>query len=138
MISFNDASAGTDAMKLTDFLTANGYDTFCTKNYCQYNSGNWRYFTLQGVNYCKLYIPLMTNGWQRFNEYQFETEVIKNRCADRKITVIPVIYSDFDKKYDRDQSHFYLSIWRNIQSVYKDNDTNWMDTLLNLMPADCR
>ena len=88
MISFNDGSAGENAEALARFLTKNDYPTFCTRIYCPANAGDWRDVTLEGVKTCKLYIPLLTNGWQKSKECQWETRIIIKRIADQDVNVI--------------------------------------------------
>ena len=64
MISFNDRTAGPDAEKLANYLTSKGFPTFCTRVYCQTMIGDWREITEMGALTCKIYIVLITDGWQ--------------------------------------------------------------------------
>eukprot|EP01083_Nonionella_stella_P297363 1009868_1 len=133
MISFNDYSAGPNAEALARFLTKNNFPTFCTRIYCPANSGDWRDATEEGVASCKIYIPLVTKGWQMSKECQYETRLIRKRIADQNVKVIPVYYQDFDETYDKTSAgHNYKFKWNDFQSVYrqKGDEGNWMNNLL--------
>jgi hypothetical protein len=135
MISFNDATAGPDAEKLAKFLTSMGLPTFCTNLYCPNNPGDWRKFTKVGAMKCRYYIPLLTYGWQKSPECQYETDIAENRRAMGGVTIIPVWYKSFDAKYDEEKGHYYKTgPWKSIQGVFK-TDKEWMNTVLNLLPA---
>lgn len=133
MISFNDGSAGEHAVALARFLTKNNLPTFCTRIYCPATAGDWRDATLHGVKTCKIYIPLLTNGWQTSPECQWETGIIKQRIAKKEVKVIPVYYNDFDKTYDdKTDGHDYKFQWNDFQSVWA-NDEDWMNRIMNLL-----
>jgi len=152
MISFNDYSAGPNAEALARFLTKNDFPTFCTRIYCPANSGDWRDATEEGVANCKIYIPLVTKGWQMSTECQYETRLIRKRIADQNVKVIPVYYQDFDEDYDKATTgHNYKFKWNDFQSVYrqkgdegkwmnkllaKEEEVKWMKTILNLLAKE--
>ena len=139
MNSFNDASAGPDAEALARFLTKNGFPTFCTRIYCPTACGKWSDATEKGTASCKIYIPLITKGWQEPHECQYETELIRQRLARKEVTIIPVYYKDFDEAYDKKQEgHNYKFKWNDVQSVYqKEGDEGeWMNTILKLVVAE--
>lgn len=129
MVSFNDATAGLDAQTLANFLTDNGIPTFCTRIYCPGMAGNWRDVTKTGANTCDFYIPLMTDGWQKSDECQFETKIVENRVADKEVTVIPVWFDSFDKTYDKKEKQFYWNTWKSFQACFRKDET-WMDKVL--------
>jgi hypothetical protein len=137
MISFNDASAGPDAEALAHFLTMNGSPTFCTRIYCPTNCGKWSDATEKGAARCKIYIPLVTKGWQESHECQYETALIRQRFARKEVTIIPVYYTDFDEAYDeKEEGHNYKFKWNDVQSVYREegDEGEWMNTILKLLP----
>jgi hypothetical protein len=148
MISFNDYSAGPNAEALARFLTKNNFPTFCTRIYCPANSGDWRDATEEGVASCKIYIPLVTKGWQMSKECQYETRLIRKRIADQNVKVIPVYYQDFDEAYDKTSTgHNYKFKWNDFQSVYRqkgdegnwmanEEEDKWMKTILNLLAKE--
>lgn len=134
MISFNNATAGEDAEKLCHFLNHKGKQAFCTRVFCPYNIGNWREYTVVGANKCKVFIALMTDGWQKSNECQFETDIIKTRLANKRVQVIPVRYSTFDLDYDEESFHFYSTMWNSYQGIpCKEKDDDWMESISNLL-----
>jgi len=137
MVSFNDAASGQDAEDLANFLTAAGHPTFCTRIYCPDNCGSWRQSTKDGAVHCQYYVALMSNGWQKSFECQFETEIIENRRPQKEVTVIPVYYCDFDDIYDIMERHHYKTTWNGIQSV-KRNIDDWMKGVLGLLPNEVR
>ena len=135
MVSFNDGTAGPDAEALATFLEKNGVPTFCTKVWCQRNAGNWRDATEEGANCCKIYIALMTDGWQRSDECQIETQHVKNRVVTPgEVKIIPVHYVSFDNKFDDRMGHHYKNNWKSHQGSFRTSRT-WMQDVLNLIPS---
>jgi len=133
MVSFNNAASGKDAEELANFLTKNGRPTFCTRIYCPGNAGSWRKITRQGAAECKYYIPLLTNGWQKSGECQFETKIVVNRSVENEVEIIPVFFDDFDDKYDKESGDYYKLIWKELQSVWRNSD-DWKQKILKLVP----
>jgi len=133
MVSFNNAASGKDAEELAHFLTKNGRPTFCTRIYCPENIGSWREITKLGAAECKYYIPLLTNGWQKSGECQFETQMVVNRLVDKEVKVLPVFFDDFDVQYDKESGHYYKLIWKELQSVWRNSD-DWKQKILKLVP----
>ena len=131
MICFNDRTAGPDAERLTNRLTSEGRLTFCTRVYCQTMIGDWREITEMGALTCKIYIVLITDGWQDSGECQIETRHIKNRLADNEVIVIPVWYDSFDKEYDNQRGHNYWKTWKSYQGVIMANAGADKDYLVN-------
>lgn len=135
MISFNNESAGEDAEKLCNFLNRHGKKAFCSRIYCARNLGDWRRATEIAAVSSEVFIPLMTDGWQKSNECQYETEIIKNRVVNKSVKVIPVYYKSFDLDYDKSSEQFYKVIWRSFQSIQsKENNDKWMEAVLQLLP----
>jgi hypothetical protein len=87
MISFNNRTAGPDAERLANRLTSEGHRTFCTKVYCHTMAGDWREITEMGALTCKIYIVLITDGWQDSGECQIERKRIPKRTCIRSIHV---------------------------------------------------
>jgi len=135
MVSFNDAASGQDAEDLANHLTANGHPTFCTRIFCPKNPGSWRQSTKIGTSHCKIYVPLMSNGWQKSNECQVETRTIENRLAREEVIVIPVYYDDFDPAYDIKADQLYKLSWGGIQSVKRQRDDSWRKRILELLSS---
>jgi len=148
MISFNDYSAGPNAEALARFLTKNNFPTFCTRIYCPAHSGDWRDAIEEAVASCKIYIPLVTKGWQMSKECQYESRLIRKRIADQDVKVIPVYYQDFDEAYDKTSAgHNYKFKWNDFQSVFRqkgdegnwmanEEENKWMKTILNLLAKE--
>jgi len=139
MISFNDRSAGENAEALARFLTNKNFPTFCTRIFCPANVGDWRDATEKGVKTCKIYIPLLTKGWQKSDECQYETRLIRNRFAARAVTIMPVYYEDFDEAYDdTTDGHGYKFKWNDLQSVFREkgDEDKWMNTIISLLPKE--
>jgi hypothetical protein len=134
MISFNSATAGGVAKKLADYLTSKGRPAFCTGNYCPTQAGNWRRYTKVGANTCLYYVPLITNKWQDSGECQYETDIVMNRLEE--VTIIPVWFKSFNQKYDEQRGHYYKNTWKHLEGVpSKENDPNFNETILKLIPA---
>jgi len=133
MVSFNNAASGKDAEELANFLTKNGRPTFCTRIYCPENIGSWRQITKLGAAECKYYISLLTNGWQKSGECQFETKIVVNRHVQNKVEILPVFFDDFDEEYDQESGHYYKLTWQELQTVWR-NSGDWKQTILNLVP----
>ncbi|GFH52660.1 hypothetical protein CTEN210_09136 [Chaetoceros tenuissimus] len=136
MISFNNGSTGEDAEVLCNFLNSKGSKTFCTRVFCPNNMGDWRTYTVTGANKCKILIALMTDGWQKSNEFQFEMDIIKNRFAKKEVTVIPVLYNSVDYYFDAEKKHFYRTTFGSYQGIpSKEKDEDWMDSILKLLSS---
>jgi len=134
MISFNDSSAGREAEQLANLLNENGIATFCTRLYCPQHIGEWRQnAVVKAVNHCKIYIPLMTNAWQKSVECQDETRIARNLQVKDKLVVLPVRFEDFDDEYDRNHHFYCTSVWSSVQMVYKQNNPGWMKAVLKLV-----
>jgi len=133
MVSFNNAASGKEAEELANFLTKNGRPTFCTRIYCPENIGSWRQNTKLGAAECKYYISLLTNGWQKSGECQFETKIVVNRHVQNKVEILPVFFDDFDEEYDQESGHYYKLTWQELQTVWR-NSGDWKQTILNPVP----
>mmetsp|Transcript_26614 Transcript_26614/g.76386 ORF Transcript_26614/g.76386 Transcript_26614/m.76386 type:complete len:169 (+) Transcript_26614:597-1103(+) len=130
MVGFNHRTAGPEAVQLTQLLNECGFATFCTDVYCPGCAGdNWRTMTIRGVVTCRVFIPLMTLGWQKSAECVWETERAINRHAKREIVIIPVEYEDFDDMYDNAGDMFKAQIGSSTQFVFHSNP-NWMESVL--------
>ena len=132
MISFNMRTAGEEAIALTKYLEAHDIKTFCTALWCpQGGAGaNWREDTIKGVKTCKVYVPLMTDGWQDSNECQFETQRALNRLAAKQVVFVPVQYESFSVEADGNGSMFLDMIGTSTQFIFKDTDVDWMGAVL--------
>jgi len=128
MVGFNQATAGPEAIMLTQALQEAGFPTFCTAVYCPSTGGggNWRKMTITGVQHCRVFIPLMTHGWQKSCECVWEFERVLHRAARREVTIIPIMYEDFDEGYDEENDMFVAQIGRFIQWIYH-RDKSWVD-----------
>eukprot|EP01052_Picozoa_sp_SAG31_P033165 SAG31_NODE_3714_length_3957_cov_3.388025_2_plen_226_part_00 len=136
MVSFNQRTAGTEAVALTEFLEANGVKTFCTAVWCPEGGGgaNWREDTIKGVKQCKAYVPLMTDGWQESKECEFETSRAVNRLASHEVIFVPVLFNSFDKEKDAREHMFMDMIGTSTQFIFKDSDPDWMASVLRGAP----
>uniref|UniRef100_A0A7S0FPQ5 TIR domain-containing protein n=1 Tax=Pyrodinium bahamense TaxID=73915 RepID=A0A7S0FPQ5_9DINO len=121
MVSFNDGTAGKEAVDVTKFLIGQGYPTFCTRVYCPDSGGgaSWRKATITGVQTCSVFVTLMTNGWQKSKECIWETERAIDRNAKAELVIIPVKYTDFDEVYDMATSMFVPQIGTSKQWMAK-------------------
>ena len=130
MISFNDASAGPDAVELANFLTKLGYPTFCTGVFCGTQVGDWREYTEAGAMHCQFYIPQMTKLWQESNANHQ-----KSTCKEGSYSYPCFFTTDsFDDEYDNQPGHYYRTTWNSIQSVYKDRVQDWKKIVVKLFP----
>eukprot|EP01047_Picozoa_sp_COSAG01_P071671 COSAG01_NODE_11184_length_1988_cov_2.370566_3_plen_267_part_00 len=132
MISFNTSTAGEEAIALTKYLEAHDIKTFCTALWCpQGGAGaNWRQDTIKGVKTCKVYVPLMTDGWQDSTECQFETQRALNRLAAQQVVFVPVQYESFSVEADENGPMFMDMIGTSTQIIFKDTDVDWMGAVL--------
>jgi hypothetical protein len=125
MVGFNHGSAGDKAVLLTNLLCADGIPTFCTDVFCPRGrvGSNWQKHTTRGVKTCKYFVPLMTNGWQKSEECQDETNKVYQRYKHKEAEILPVRFPDFDTKYDDEQDHFWADNFSTMQQMFV-NDTN--------------
>ena len=132
MVSFNQATAGEEAIALTEYLERHGVRTFCTAVWCpQGGAGaNWRADTIKGVKQCKAYVPLMTDGWQDSNECEFETQRAVNRLAAKEISFVPVRFNSFSMEKDASNNMFIDMIGTSTQFIFKESDPDWMHSVL--------
>jgi len=131
MVGFNQATAGPEAEMLTKTLNEAYFPTFCTAVYCPSTGGggNWRKMTITGVQHCHVFIALMTHGWQKSYECAWEFERVLHRAARRQVTIIPIMYEDFDPDYDEENDMFVAQIGGFIQFIYH-RDESWVDLAL--------
>jgi hypothetical protein len=110
MVGFNHRSTGPHAVGLTHHLTSNKIPTFCTNVYCPKTIGDdWQVATTEGIISCKYFIMLMSNGWQLSHNCQHESRNALLRQIKKEITIIPVLYDDFDKKYDKESKQYWMT-----------------------------
>eukprot|EP01051_Picozoa_sp_SAG22_P017930 SAG22_NODE_2884_length_2125_cov_4.269497_1_plen_440_part_00 len=136
MVSFNERTAGKQAVALTKYLESNGVKTFCTAIWCPEGGGgaDWRADTVKGVKQCKAYVPLMTDGWQDSKECVFETTRAVNRLAAKEVVFVPVLFKSFDKGKDAKEEMFMDMIGTSTQFIFKDVDPDWMVSVLRGAP----
>ena len=83
MVYFNNDASDQDAEDLANFLTNNGYPTFCTMRYYLDHIGIRQKVTMIGASTCRHYIPLITKGWQESDACEFEIIIVMN-CYTKK------------------------------------------------------
>ena len=66
---------------------------------------------------CDHFITLMKHGWQKSNECQDETKMAYQRYKHKKVTIIPVKFSDFDEDYDESSKQRWSVKFASIQQV---------------------
>lgn len=130
MVSFNAGTALATAIELTDFLTKNGVQTFCTGRYCPAHPGcDWQRATNLGVKYANVFIPLINIGWMRSQECQNETEVFfRLQKSEGGRSIIPVIFDDISSQERNDP----LSVLFNLSTTQQvgKNSATWMEEVL--------
>mmetsp|Transcript_4421 Transcript_4421/g.6862 ORF Transcript_4421/g.6862 Transcript_4421/m.6862 type:complete len:395 (+) Transcript_4421:141-1325(+) len=131
MISFNHKSASKYAVRLTHYLNANGIATFCTDVWNPRGQAgqDWQAATDEGAMTCQYFVMCMTNGWQKSIECQDETKNVFQRKKRGEVTMIPVLFPDFDHHYDKNQKQYWISLkFKAIQHVEKveGDDESWM------------
>jgi hypothetical protein len=131
MVSFNDATTGEDAEILSGYLIAQGVATFCTRMFCPSGGGgsSWRSDTLEAVDTCEFYVPLMNRAWQESTECNIESDAAFHkaiRSGHTQPKIVPILYSDFDDTLDKSSGKRYrMQIGEGRQFVMR-SDPNWM------------
>ena len=141
MVGFNNATGGEQAETLTRLLERSGFKTFCTRLYCTHAGAgkDWRKHTIIGVKTCTVFVPLMTDGWQKSNECIWETDRAITLNAQNKNIIVPVRFASFDAKKDADHKNggnmFLDKIGESIQAIFADGydglgNAGWMDQVV--------
>jgi len=136
MVSFNAATALSTAIELTDYLTKNRVQTFCTGRYCPAHPGcDWQKATNLGVKHAKILILLINIGWMRSLECQNETEVFFRLLKSEKgRKIIPVIFDDISSQERNDPLSCLFNL-STTQQIAK-NSVTWMEEVLGACRTD--
>lgn len=129
MVGFNMRTGGDDAKMLTQELNQAGFATFCTLVYCPDHGGeNWREKTTKGFQTCRVFIPLMTKGWQESKECKWEFQRVIDRAVKEEVTIIPVMYEDFDDDLDSKNGDLKIQIG-SIEFIFH-SDSGWVERVV--------
>lgn len=134
MISFNEATAGTLAVKLTNYLNQHGQKAFCTAVYCPAIGGGhvWRQVTNDGVATCRAYVMLMTDGWDKSDECQVESEMAYTRHVKKSLELlVPVRFESFSVHLE-DDKHWNLRL-ATMQHISYKSDQQVLEDVLKVV-----